>query len=282
MVISHYLIKFFIFSFLGWLWETIFCSIRTGHFQNRGFLFGPLCPIYGCCLIILQLLYDFIPAIHNGQLSVWQLFLISAVGSAIAEYLTSWYLEKRFHARWWDYSKVPLNIRGRICLPVTICFGALGVVFVKFLIPLFERIPEPNPILLEITVLVMTGLFCADFALTEASLHDLVAKIEEAQKKYTDHMENAFQSIVAIEHEASEKVNEISSEAKKHLKDKADSISEHLQDTHSRIKTVSESLSGYQRHILRNMKKYRPNIHKQDVVNFGEELRRFCRELRKK
>ena len=113
--ISTYFVWFILFSFLGWVWETIFCSFRTHHFQNRGFLFGPICPIYGSSAILFIAAMSVFPE----DLPNWALFLIFAAGSAVVEFATSWYMEKRFHARWWDYSNEPLNIQGRICLPAT-------------------------------------------------------------------------------------------------------------------------------------------------------------------
>ena len=76
-----------------------------------------------------------IPALSDPKFPIWGIFIICVIGSAIAEFATRWVLEKRFNARWWDYSNMPLNIQGRICVPVSICFGLAGVLIVRLLIP---------------------------------------------------------------------------------------------------------------------------------------------------
>ena len=121
---------FIIFSFVGWISEVLYVGIFFEHkFVNRGFLHGPLCPIYGfgglSILFLPQPLY-----------STWvPLFFASMIFGTLVEYLSSWILEKLFHTRWWDYSHYKLNIRGRVCLLNSILFGALGVVIIHFVQP---------------------------------------------------------------------------------------------------------------------------------------------------
>lgn len=103
---------FFIYSFCGWLMETVLCSIREHRFINRGFLNGPLCPIYGCgILLILTFLLPVRDSIPRAEAAVPVIFLAGAVLASAVEYFTSWAMEKLFHARWWDYSKHRFNLR---------------------------------------------------------------------------------------------------------------------------------------------------------------------------
>ena len=127
MLIAQYFTEFMFYSFLGWVWESIYCTIKEKHWQDRGFLFGPYCPIYGSCIVAAEIVFGHLIPGGMGNMSFPMIFIISYIGSAIAEFSTSWILEKRFHARWWDYSDMPLNIQGRICVPVSICFGAAGI-----------------------------------------------------------------------------------------------------------------------------------------------------------
>ena len=120
MWLSRYICLFFIYSFMGWIYETLYCTIKNGKWENRGFLFGPACPIYGTGAVAISVIMKV--TIGNGiVLSLWQIFLIAFIGSAGLEYITSWGLEKLFHAAWWDYSDFPLNLHGRISL-----FTSLG------------------------------------------------------------------------------------------------------------------------------------------------------------
>ena len=134
-MIIYCFVEFIIYSFFGWIWESVYCTIREKHWADRGFLFGPICPIYGSCVIVLTLLFSFIRSHFSEGFPVWGVFLICLFGSAIAEYGTSYFLEKRYHMRWWDYGYMPLNVNGRICLPVSIAFGLTGVLIVNFVIP---------------------------------------------------------------------------------------------------------------------------------------------------
>ena len=134
-MISKYFIEFIVYSFCGWIWECCYCTVRTHKWQNRGFLYGPIVPIYGTGAVAAMLIFGGLgrtyPFLDGAALPVWKLFLICAAASAVLEYLTSYTLERIFHARWWDYSDMPLNVNGRICLPATTLFGVAGVLIVR-------------------------------------------------------------------------------------------------------------------------------------------------------
>ena len=101
MLISWYVCLFILYSFLGWIYETLFCIITSRRWSNRGFLYGPICPIYGAGVVLLTLLVRF--AHHRGMiLSAVSIFMVSVIGSALLEYATSYVLEEVFHATWWD------------------------------------------------------------------------------------------------------------------------------------------------------------------------------------
>lgn len=220
MLISCLFIEFVLFSFLGWVYECIYCAARTGHWDNRGFLYGPVCPIYGLGVTALSLLQRLTTSALSATASstdasaaaaaaaaagsstgasarsfpLWAVFLISMVGSAILEYVTSLVLERRFHARWWDYSHVPLNINGRVCLPASLGFGAAGVVIMRWFLPLISRaeagISMP-PLAAEAVSLLLMAVFAADFALTVDNLMALTAKLDQLSTEFDLRMESA-------------------------------------------------------------------------------------------
>ena len=111
MIINRYLIAYFLFSVLGWVWESIYCTAKEKKWQNRGFLYGPLCPIYGAGAIIGLLYWDLNASGIIPDLSWLGVFVAGFIVSMILEYPTSYILEKKFNARWWDYTTVPLNIK---------------------------------------------------------------------------------------------------------------------------------------------------------------------------
>lgn len=127
MTLSELVLCFFFYSFLGWLYESLLCSIFGEHrFINRGFLLGPYCPIYGTGSILCWL-------VLSNNNNAFAVFAIAALLCCAIEYVTSFGMEKIFHARWWDYSELPFHLHGRICLYGGIIFGG-GVVVIRFFI----------------------------------------------------------------------------------------------------------------------------------------------------
>ncbi len=134
---------FFIYCFVGWIWECCYCSVVEGKLINRGFLNGPVIPIYGCAATGMLLVF-FNPGMQEvisepGLKSNLIVFLVGMAVASAFEYFTSWIMELLFHAKWWDYSHIPMNIKGRICLPVSIFWGFMALGLTDFLHPLVIR-----------------------------------------------------------------------------------------------------------------------------------------------
>ena len=155
---------FFLLSFAGWLWEVLIYIVLDGEFVNRGVLFGPWLPIYGCGGILLSFVlqkYEYKPV---------RVFFISMLLSSVLEYLSSWFLERVWGIRWWDYSNDFLNISGRICLWGSLMFGLSGWMLICYGIPymrlLYRKIwkIEKRRKLLQLICLALILLFVADAA----------------------------------------------------------------------------------------------------------------------
>ncbi len=121
------------YSFCGWVYESTLCSLTGKRLVNRGFLNGPICPIYGFGALLV------IFTVGNSGNSPVSLFLSSAVLACTLEYFTSWAMEKLFHARWWDYSSMRFQLNGRVCLAGFLVFGTFGLVLVEWVHPWLER-----------------------------------------------------------------------------------------------------------------------------------------------
>ena len=130
------LLYFIVYSFFGWIIESVFKSIIQRKFVNSGFLYGPFCPIYGFGAIIMLLFLE--PFKQNIIL----LFCVAFFVLSIWEYIVGCFLEKKFNTKYWDYTDNFLNIKGRVCLQNSICWGILGVVFVIFIHPFTARYIE--------------------------------------------------------------------------------------------------------------------------------------------
>ncbi len=124
--ICIYILFFFIYSFLGWCLEVICKLISEKRFINRGMLIGPICPIYGYGVLIMTLL------LQDYLKEPITLFILIIVSCSILEYFTSYFLEKIYHTRWWDYTNRKFNINGRICLETMIPFGVLGILIMNY------------------------------------------------------------------------------------------------------------------------------------------------------
>ena len=133
---ASYLLLFFTASFLGWCMEVICKLIQFGRFINRGFLIGPWCPIYGFGTVLITLLLS---KFTDDPLAVFALAMLLC---GTLEYLTSYIMEKAFHARWWDYSTKKFNLNGRVCADTLIPFGllGLGLGMIYFIKPFFFRL----------------------------------------------------------------------------------------------------------------------------------------------
>lgn len=138
--IRVYFLLFLTYSFLGWLLEVIGKLIQYKRFINRGFLIGPYCPIYGTGAILLTFL------LKKYISDPITLFIMAILICGTLEYITSYIMEKIYHARWWDYSQRKFNINGRVCLNTIIPFGLLGMFIMyisnPFLISRIESLPE--------------------------------------------------------------------------------------------------------------------------------------------
>ncbi|MCM1363602.1 MAG: hypothetical protein NC122_00670 [Faecalibacterium sp.] len=192
--IIMYVLLFFFYSAAGWLVESTYCSIGEKRIINRGFLTGPMCPIYGSgALVMTVFLYN---PFRDKPLYV---FLIGMVLCDLVEYITSLLMETLFHARWWDYTSEFINIKGRICLKHTLYWGIASVAFVYVIHPkvnaLFALL-NPN-VMLYIMIAVLV-IFAADVinAVRKAlDIRQLQIKLNKIIDTVTESLNNVKNSI---------------------------------------------------------------------------------------
>lgn len=195
MLLCRWLVYFVIYSFMGWVYETIVCTIRWKKWENRGFLYGPICPIYGTGAVGSMIVIDIVDQ-RGISYSWWQVFIFSMLASIVLEFTTHWVLEKLFHAKWWDYSYMPLNIQGRVCLPFSIGFGLAGLLIVYVINPFVYSITEwISPLGYELMGLISMCFIGMDIALTASALAHFDVYISEAQEAWNAHMEQVVDSM---------------------------------------------------------------------------------------
>ena len=164
---------FIIYAFLGWCSEVAFAAVNKGKFVNRGFLNGPVCPIYGVGMLIVVLC---LWSLRDRPLL---LFLGSALLTTALEFVTGFVLERFFHEKWWDYSDMPFNIKGYVCLKFTILWGLAASFIIGAIHRFIYMLIEKTPFVLGVILLaVFSAAFIADFTVTLTALVKLPKKLK--------------------------------------------------------------------------------------------------------
>lgn len=157
----QWVLFFYVYCFLGWIWESGYVSARERKWTNRGFMHGPFLPIYGSGAIMILLAT--IPVKDNLLL----IFFMGMIASTILEYFTGAAMERLFHVRYWDYSNQFCNLNGYICLKCSLAWGGFSILMVRFIhVPVERCILWIPHTLEEIIAFVLTLVFVADFALS--------------------------------------------------------------------------------------------------------------------
>lgn len=165
---------FFIYSFIGWCLEVVFCSVNTGQFVNRGFLNGLYCPIYGFGAVAMVLLL----APFTGNM--FTLFVFAVLITSLLELVTGFVLEKLFHTKWWDYSEQPFNIGGYICLKFSLAWGLAGVFLMRLLHPEIAFLVSKIPTTVGwVFLAVMYAVILTDILATVLTMKNLNQRLHE-------------------------------------------------------------------------------------------------------
>ena len=176
--LSYYVISFFIYSVFGYISEVIFCSVPKRHFVNRGFLYGPYCPIYGFGALVVTILLETFKA-H------WYLvFIFGVILTSLIEYVTSWLLEKLFNMKLWDYSNHKINIKGRVCGLNSFLFGVMGMFVMYVLDPIASDLINDIPMQIRSFVadIILIGM-SIDVTITVINLKSFQRGIKEFKEK---------------------------------------------------------------------------------------------------
>lgn len=189
---NYYVLLFFVSAVLGWMMEVVCKLIQFRRFINRGFLLGPWCPIYGFGAVLVTLLLS---RYADSPLGV---FCLAMVVCGTLEYLTSYVMEKLFHARWWDYSQKRFNLNGRVCADTLIPFGLLGLGMIygvkPFLFRQFALLPE---VWLNGLCIGLCVLFAADVAVSTHVLGKIRHSATHAMGDSTEAITHAVRERLA-------------------------------------------------------------------------------------
>lgn len=256
MSLCKFFVWFIIYSFMGWIYESIFCTIKNRGWENRGFLHGPIVPIYGVGALLASIVFSYTPIEALQNANCVTIFLISFLGSIVLEYTTSWALEKLFHAYWWDYSNEFLNIHGRVCFFASLGFGAAGILVIKVIYPFVNSITVGIPnLLMELLALAFMLLFGMDMALTVSALtnfqknfsrieNEINEQIASAYDKLDNSVSGAFETVK----EKTEQLQEGATSKKEIAEEKIAALREQL--TMERLESLFASSSAAEKKTL--------------------------------
>ena len=169
---------FLIYSFGGWVVEVIFHAVALGKVVNRGFLNGPVCPVYGFGVLSVFAMINTLQS-SGYQMSEGMIFLFGVILATVVELIAGWMLDVCFRARWWDYSDKPFNFHGYICLEFSLIWGLAIVLVVK----VFQKYVENNTSMQTdsalgwIILAILYGVYLADLIVTVAVIRGLNKKL---------------------------------------------------------------------------------------------------------
>lgn len=261
---------FYLYSFIGWVWECCYVSARKRKWVNRGFLNGPLLPIYGFGAVSILLIT--MPVERN----IFLVFLLGMIGATVLEYVTGSLMERIFHVRYWDYSEQPLNLNGHICLGCSLGWGAFSILMVNVVHKPIKswiiKIPEE---IIEIAVVAVTIFFVADVFWSVNEALDLKKMIlQEAEKSQKlQNIQKRMEEIVALCNESTEKYREKTAQWKMELEEEKQRIAKEL----ALLKAEREKDSRVLRHaskILKRNPSLRSPRHEKNLKSIRDLLKK--------
>ena len=190
-----WLLFFYIYCFIGWCIESTFVSVKKKKFVNRGFMRGPVLPLYGSGAVIM--LFATIPFRNNILL----IFLAGGLAATVLEYITGVCMEALFKVRYWDYSKQPFNFQGHICLGTSIAWGMLSIALVKIIhSPVEGLVLSLNHTFALAAAIVLSVLIACDFILSFKAALDIRNMLEKMTraKEELEKMRTRLDAIAAF------------------------------------------------------------------------------------
>lgn len=282
--IAIYFLYFIIIAICGWMMEVTLQLVQKHKFADRGFLIGPYCPIYGVGGLLITLCLTRLVEYPVA------LFCVAVVVCAVLEYVTSFIMEKVFHARWWDYSENKFNINGRICLETIIPFGILGLLLIYVINPfIFNNLEKLPADVLNIIAIILGIAFAVDFFVSlkvilnvssttqkfdkenpKDSTEEISQKVKEflrGKSILNRRLINAFPKLTAVLKEQSKRIKQKTVEVKEEISNKANEMREDFNERAIEVKDeinqkaqkvkqdVKEGINQTSRKVKRNIVK---------------------------
>ena len=260
---SYAFLLLMVYSLIGWCGEMVYCSIYQRKLcEKRGFLNGPLCPIYGHGALIVLL------CLNGGCKNPLLTFILGAVLTSMVEYATSYAMEKLFHMRWWDYSHYKYHITGRVCLLNSTLFGLASVFLCHLANPRIANRLEN--IMLSAAGVPLAMVFLAIY------LTDIILSVRSAVQ-----IGDRLAKLHAIHNELAEKLDELKLEQHQALEAERERISQRKTEARQRLHALYNRPDIFERRMLHSFPTMRSTRHPEAMRKWREYLENRKRENRK-
>ena len=270
MSIYYSILYFFVYGFLGWCTEVIFAAFKQHRFVNRGFLNGPICPIYGVGVTLV------IACLEAFQSNLLLLYISSVILVTVLEGVTGWAMDKLFHNKWWDYSKLPFNIGGYVCLLFSLNWGVACVFIVYFVHPLIHQVLSLIPHTAGIALIAILGIaLLSDMIVTTSAIVKFNQYLE-LLKHITDELHAISNQIGAELYQNVMHVLDMQESSRQKLDDVKLEVSEEIRMQIVELKTRAQNLGEKVPKPARRLLKAFPKL---ESRNYKAQLELFRQKL---
>ena len=254
MSIYYSILYFFVYGFLGWCTEVIFAAFKQHRFVNRGFLNGPICPIYGVGVTLV------IACLEAFQSNLLLLYISSVILVTVLEGVTGWAMDKLFHNKWWDYSKLPFNIGGYVCLLFSLIWGVACVFIVYFVHPLIHQVLSLIPHTAGIALIAILGIaLLSDIIVTTSAIVKFNQYLERL-KHITDELHALSNQIGSELYQNVMHVLDMQESSRQKLDDVKLEVSEEIRMQIVELKTRAQNLGEKDPKPARRLLKAFPKV----------------------
>lgn len=270
MSIYYSILYFFVYGFLGWCTEVIFAAFKQHRFVNRGFLNGPICPIYGIGVTLV------IACLEAFQSNLLLLYISSVILVTVLEGVTGWAMDKLFHNKWWDYSKLPFNIGGYVCLLFSLIWGVACVFIVYFVHPLIHQVLSLIPHTAGIALIAILSIaLLSDMIVTTSAIVKFNQYLE-LLKHITDELHAISNQIGAELYQNVMHVLDMQESSRQKLDDVKLEVSEEIRMQIVELKTRAQNLGEKVPKPARRLLKAFPKL---ESRNYKAQLELFRQKL---
>ncbi len=270
MSIYYSILYFFVYGFLGWCTEVIFAAFKQHRFVNRGFLNGPICPIYGVGVTLV------IACLEAFQSNLLLLYISSVILVTVLEGVTGWAMDKLFHNKWWDYSKLPFNIGGYVCLLFSLIWGVACIFIVYFVHPLIHQVLSLIPHTAGIALIAILGIaLLSDMIVTTSAIVKFNQYLE-LLKHITDELHAISNQIGAELYQNVMHVLDMQESSRQKLDDVKLEVSEEIRMQIVELKTRAQNLGEKVPKPARRLLKAFPKL---ESRNYKAQLELFRQKL---